>query len=296
MVNKNQAPTVFFSVVPFLSFIIILAYILAWFEYTPYLGFQFDPSTGEVLNIFSDNQNTSLKKGDIIQAVDGISWQDMVQDHYHPRFPNYQPGKTVQLTISGESEPIEWVYSGRTWAELEHRLFNNWWFGLIFLFTGTITYLIVRPKNNRWLLFIAFNYLTAIWLTIGAGPSHYHIWGSNLVSRIAVWLSIPILIHLHWVFPKPILSYKPWHKFIKYGAYLLSFLHIIGELLLIVPARAYQYGFLAALIVSLLFISLHYFLQQDQRPTVIILFRFSLIAILPIFIISLAQQILHFNN
>jgi hypothetical protein len=103
---------------------------------------------------------------------------------------------------------------------------NEGWLALAFWAIGTLTLLVLRPKDERWRLMIGFNYLTAIWLAAGSGVSFYHIWDSAIVLRMAVWLCVPVYLFLGWVFPKPFAKRPTW---LVWGAYLLAIAVAIAE-------------------------------------------------------------------
>lgn len=86
--------------------------------------------------------------------------------------------------------------------KLSKNLNSGWWLPYVVWMAGTATLLFIRPKDLRWRLLVAFNYFTALWLVTGSGPAKWHLWGSALFMRMAIWMTIPVYLHLHWVFPR----------------------------------------------------------------------------------------------
>src|SRR5690606_12337646 len=103
------------------------------------------------------------------------------------------------------------------WPELYDRLVNTWLLGLAFWVAGAVTLLLVRPKDNQYWLFAAFFLLTALWLVVG----NTNRWGhgeSRVLFRMAVWLSLPVLLHVHWIIPQPLTRLPRRILWIGYGA------------------------------------------------------------------------------
>ncbi|MFM8369106.1 MAG: hypothetical protein ACKOBD_10180, partial [Chloroflexota bacterium] len=99
---------------------------------------------------------------------------------------------------------VQWELPGTNSGEVWEQLASEWPIAYFFWLAGTLTLLFLRPKDDRWLLLSAFNFVTAIWLGVGGGASGYHLFYSALLLRSTIWLSVPVYLHLHWVFPRPL--------------------------------------------------------------------------------------------
>src|SRR5690606_9294586 len=159
------------------------------------------------------------------------------------------------------------------------RLNSQWWLGYVFWLAGTATLFLIRPRDQRWLLLIAFNYLTAIWLTAGT-TSSWHVWSSGLVLRSAVWLSVPVYLHLHWAFPSSLNRLPAPVLLLGYGA---AFLLAVLQWFQVIPASAYLFGFLLALLGSIVLLLLHVALRPaDRREVGFLAAAVALVALPPI--------------
>jgi len=159
-------------------------------------------------------------------------------------------------------------------AEIIDLLITSGWFGFIFWILGSLTYFKLRPRNTRWRLMTAFNFLTSVWLTVGSGPSILHVWDSAIVLRVFVWMSVPVYLHLHWVFPQPLgrLSAR-----IVWSAYLATAFITIAQLFQLVPQNFYYAGFLLSIVGSMILLVMHAIRQPGSR---IELRAFIIVAIL----------------
>lgn len=108
-------------------------------------------------------------------------------------------------------------------------------------------------------LFAAFFFLTAIWIVTG-NSSRRNLWDVAVVFRMAIWLSIPVYLHLHWSFPRSLRSLPGWVFPLLYllgiGAALLQWFELL-------PKQAYAFGLLLALLGSLLFLLVHIVRRPD---------------------------------
>jgi signal transduction histidine kinase len=151
----------------------------------------------------------------------------------------------------------------------------------------------LRPKDDRWALMIAFNYLTAVFLAAGSGVSFYHIWESAIVLRMAIWFCVPVYLHLHWIFaptfrtpPKPIL----WIAYL--GAAALA----IAEWFRWLPAGLYFYGFLAAFAGSFILLLAHAILRPQTRRDLRLLLWLSVISIAPSIVTAVISGVLNLHQ
>jgi hypothetical protein len=207
-------------VIAVLIFLILISYTLTLLINTPYKGFAVD-SYFIVMDVYIPQETVpSLITGDLLTGVDD-NLVDPVITPEEPLLPGVQPGEAVTLHIERAGEPytINWVVPGPNIGEIIDRL-SFVWIPFIFWGIGVATALFVRPKDSRWRLLMAFNYITAIWL-IGGIASTELIRTSSAVFHAAMWISIPICLHLHWEFPRPLTKIN---KYIIIGIYSFSIL------------------------------------------------------------------------
>src|SRR5574337_423132 len=183
----------------------------------PYYGF-FLETNGQVGDIF---EPSALEPGDQVRQIGSVRWEDFAA-HLRVRFfENVRPGQVVSIVVEreGSSETIDYVFPGPTSAEIRQRLINVWPMPYVFWMIGTLTLLVARPKDTTWRLLIAFNYLTALWLSTGS-LSGRHVWDAALWLRMLIWLCVPVYLHLHLVFPRPLVRLPKLLWVPAYGAAL----------------------------------------------------------------------------
>jgi len=180
---------------------------------------------------------------------------------------NLDSGKTVPILITRGEQIIrvDWVIPGPDQKQLVQRINGIWWLSYVFWMAGTATLLFIRPRDNRWKLLIAFNYLTAIWLGAGSGPSHWHIWNSGLILNSTLWLCLPVYLHLHWEFPKPFMKIP---RAIWIVLYILSISFAVGQWFQLLPQNAFYVGFVIAVLGSVVLLVLHGIVQKQNRKDI----------------------------
>lgn len=275
--------------------------ILVYFTFldivqAPYLGFSF--SNGKIGEIYevsapNPNENAPLLTGKTLVKVGEINYVERNRQLIKPLFPPLTAGDVVTLVVeekTGESEQgelksIDWVVPGFNWTEFWTRIQNTWPMGYLFWFAGLATILLVRPFDTKRSLFIAFFFLTALWLVIG-NTSRWGHGDSRLLYRVALMLSVPVLLHLHWIFPRPLGKIPLW---LGGSIYAIS----IGIALLhwtpyISPEIALL-AFALALFASLVLLVLHAWRQPETRAQVGLLLVALSMATLPTIAISLSM-------
>lgn len=286
MSRQKEFPKLAFNqALPWIVLAILLVYTYAKFVEHPYLGFRMGPP-GNVILIFSEGSDTALQIGDQIIEIDSVRWEDFRSDLRRNIFDNVQTGQTLPLLIdrNGEQISIPWMVSGFNIPEFIDLLISEGWLGFFLWMVGTFTLLSLRPKDTRWQLIIAFNYLTAIWLVLGSGVSFYHIWQSAVFLRMAIWLSLPVYLHLHWLFPVP-LGNLP--KIVVRIGYLSAGLLAIAEWFQLLPLNLYTIGFLLTMGGSFILLLLHPFLLPESRRDLGFFFIISLISLMPSVVIGI---------
>jgi signal transduction histidine kinase len=276
---------------PWLVLAILILYTYAKFYEHPYAGFRLN-AKGDVILIFALGENGSaLQIGDQVTQVNTLSWEDFHSDLRKRVFEDIRAGQVIQLAVirNGQALQIPWQVPESTAAEFQDLLVSEGWLGFFFWLAGTIALMGLRPRNERWVLFISFNYLTAIWLIIGSGVSFYHIWDGAILLRMAIWLCVPVYLHFHWIFPEP---FKRIPKPLLIAGYSLAGILGLAEWLQLLPVNLYSIGFLVAISGSFLFLLLHPLFQPSTRRNLRLLLIISLLSFFPAIVGSIISPFL----
>lgn len=271
-------------IVSFLVLGILIAYTYVVLVMAPYIGFEFNTIDGTVLELYSQaDSGDLLRVGDVLKQVGDITWEAYRDDQTQPLFEGAAAGDTVVIHLlrDGEEQTLNWIMPGVSTAELVDRLVDIWWLPYFFWLAGLGTVLVIRPMDIRRRLLITFFYLTALWLMLGTtGGSH--LWYSATIFRALIWLTIPVYLHLHWVFPAPLakLPSKFW-----WPLYAVAGLLAVAELAQRLNENLYPIGLLIALGGSLVLLVLHFVLRKSQRRDIGVLIIMALFAFLPTFLL-----------
>ena len=267
-------------VVPWLTLAILLTYSYAKF-FRPSYGFRLNPDTGFVVFVFDNQPEPTLRENDRIVQIGSVTLEEFRADLKRSLLEGYEPGDTVPIMVErgGQILEIDWIYpSELIGEEIREQLISEWFVAYIFWLAGVLTILFVRPRDQSWLLMILFNFLTAIWLIAGSGLSAYHLWYSAVVLRMAVWLCLPVYLHLHWVFPRPLGKLPPIFLRVGYG---IAVCFAIAEALGLLPTSLYSLVFLLAVSGSLILLLIHIWRQPTIRRDFRLLIIMLLLSIVP---------------
>lgn len=266
---------------------VLLTFIYALLFEVPYAGFYVNPTSGEILSIMVTGKPPAvLELGDVVQQIGTVSWNNFYGNGLQQFFDGVSKGDVIDVTVErgGQVLTIPWRFPGFNWQEFWGRFFNLWWLAPFFWFFGMISHLFLRPKDTRWRLMLAFNYLTAFWIILGS-LSGYHFWASSVLLRVVTWLLLPIYIHLHWLFPKPFRRLPAW----RWSAfYLASGLLAVSELFQILPRSLYAIGFFLAMLGSVVLLIVHFVKQPAERNDLKLVGITVLVAIFPSVILGIS--------
>ena len=268
----------FERIIPWFLLVILGVYSYAFFVQAPYPGF--DLNQNEVAEIFVPTSSESLQVGDQLVRVGTVSMKTFSVNLRQTIFDAAEVDQNITLIVerNGQNLQINWIYPGVTRIQVLQRLNSLWWLPYVFWMAGTATLLFLRPRDHRWKLLIAFNYLTAVWLLTGSGPSSWHIWQSSIVLRSAIWLCLPVYLHFHWVFPKPLrqLPKVIWVILYSIGGFLA-----VAEWFQVLPSSTYFSGFFLALASSILLLIAHAIFQKANRREIGLLFISVTLTVIP---------------
>ena len=277
---------------PWLMLVVLATFTYAVFQEAPYAGFQWNYSDGRVFEIYVPLQSpSSLQVGDRLIKVGPTAMADFQSDLRKTLFVGTLPGQVVPLLVQradGQTTTVRWTFPGFSLNEALARLGSEWWLAYIFWAAGTVVLFLLRPKDARWRLLIAFNYLTALWLAAGSGLAHWHVWASAQVLRSAVWLCIPVYLHLHWLYPQPLGSLPRWALG---GLYLAAGVPALAEWFQVLPLSAFNLGFVIAVVGSAALLGAHYVFRPAERADLRLLITINALGFVPAITVGLAATL-----
>lgn len=275
---------------PWFVLLVLLFYTHTAFFRVPYPGFRWQSSDDRVTELYvapSPQSQQTLQEGDRLLAIDSVRLSDFDARLRQTLFTGVQAGDVIALEVerNGERFTIPWTYSGPTRAAVLERLNSEWALCYIFWLAGSATLLLIRPRDTRWQLLVAFNFLTAVWLAAGSGGSRWHLSESAIVLRAVIWLCVPVYLHLHWVFPVP-LGRLP--RLVLVAGYAFGAGMAIAQWFEWVPASSYFSGFLLSIFGSLILLLAHFIFRPAHRRELGLLLTLAAFALVPVLGVGLA--------
>ncbi len=93
------------SVLIWLVLSLMIVYHVGLFYSGYFPGFYYSSSSGEVLQIFVDEEETELHLGDKITSIDSITLEDYYTDPYLQLWEDLKPGDTVLIEVERAANP-----------------------------------------------------------------------------------------------------------------------------------------------------------------------------------------------
>ncbi len=262
------------------TFIVLVIFGYVYLFEIPYIGFLFEPSNGLVTVLHSGkNPSQELRSGDFLVQVNGLTWNEYSLGERQSLLLDLGDTPQVDLEIqrNGENIHLQWIIPGVNIPEFLYRIVSGWWLPLAFWLAGVAIMLLVRPKEARWWLLFIFFYLLALAVSAGV-VSPYEFFYTPKILRLAVWLLLPISWHLHWLFPRS-LGIPP--RRILWLLYTLAGIMWLAEWFDVLAVDSYLFGFLLAVVNSVVLLILHAVVQPDTRRSVGILLAGLSLILLP---------------
>ncbi len=253
-------------VISFVVFAFLIVFTYGILFLTPYPGFYFNPTTGVVTAIYEDRAPVSvahLQVGDVLKQVGSVRFEEYASNLKIKLFEKYRSGETVEIVVerNGQDVTVPWIYVGFSKAEFPSHFFNIWWLAYAFWLIGTATQIFMRPKDRRWALFVAANYLTGMFIMLGS-VSWTGFLNSPILLRVVAFLLLPVYLHFHWIFPHSLRSLPRW---VKLTFYFICIGLAISQFFI---TRANPVYFLAVILAfggSILLLAVHLIFQPRYR-------------------------------
>jgi len=268
-IGRSDWPFVLFSIS---LLVLYLYFIVSFLFFTPYPGVSFT-ATADGWHI-NDSLQSDLFIDDVLVQVGELTFEEYQANRTLIPFSGYEPGDVVPNIITTDGRVLELEMPTPSLNESVTRLISTIWF-FPFWAAGTIVLLFLHPRDSRWRLLVAFMYLTAIWVLVGA-VSAWRIGSSRIVLGITAWLMVPIFIHLHLNLPNP--TFRRPGRIILPAVYVTAIILSVLEIFQAVPSYAPPAGLLLATLVSVLLV-LHRIIKKVAQPSEKIAARLMLLGI-----------------
>ncbi len=249
---------------------------------SPFLGFNFSTPSGVIVDIFVfPAAGDRLQSGDRILIVGPVRWQDYIQRKVDLPFTAYRAGDALPLTIerAGETIAMSWILPGFNALEIRSRLLTLPWIVLPYIFwlIGCLVLFIIRPRDARRNLLVAFNFITAIWLITGA-LSGTQVYQSSRIFHIALWVSVPITWQLNWEIARPQKIILRW----VWGLlYTTAAVFAALDVFRIIPGNPYRIPLMLMTVGSIIILTLHWATNPRHRKPLLIILVGFVIGVLP---------------
>ena len=283
---KDTARKALEYTLPWLFLAILLVYTYAKFFANP-SGIAW-LNDGTVSSVFLNEREPTIHAGDRLMKVGSVDFQVFEGDLRRDLFLGIGPGESVPVTVQRGTAilTVQWRVPGANPGAMRDQLLGGWFLAYAFWIAGTMTLLFLRPRDARWLLLAAFDFLTSIWIITGTGLSAFHIWYSALVLHVVIWVSVPVYLHLHWVFPSP-LGKLP--VALVWGTYLVFAGLAVAQGFQLLRGSVYYIAFLPMIVGSLILLVVHAVRQPGLRRELGLLLIAASLAIIPSITIGIAR-------
>lgn len=122
-------------------------------------------------------------------------------------------------------------------------------FPLIFWLSGAFCAILVRPRDLRWLVLVAFNYTSALFFAAGIVSETQQAFSSTL-TLLSLALFTPLIIHLHLVLPNR--AFPGLERWLVPLLYLGSLMLVVSNLQVRTPPHILYLLPIAAIVFSLM--------------------------------------------
>ena len=197
-----------------LPWVVLSLFILIPCLYYPYINvtkapnFTISPDWTILTAFPCDDGAPCLRRGDQVLSMGHIRREDFTSDRTLDLLDAVQPDGTVKMHILRQDKEMDLTVpfrgvDGRAQREIPPALLLPFTFWLL----GTVAFLFLRPRDERWLVLVLFSYVTALWFASGMA-SGLRTGYSSVLFHLVVWSFLPLSLHLHLILPNSLLSVR----------------------------------------------------------------------------------------
>ena len=115
-----------------------------------------------------------------------------------------------------------------------------------------------------------------------------HLWYSAIFYRSLILLSVPVYLHLNWIFPDPLKRIRTVYWI---PIYIIGVALVLLQLFQLLPTPIYLFGVIVAMGGSIILLALHLIFKRGQRRDMAIIFTLMIFAFLPTIMLASIQLI-----
>ncbi len=253
-----------------LSFLILTTCLFYSYNFLkrPNFGFLLYPYTWAVDRITEPCHAPTgcLELGDQVLQIGDTRFGTFRNSRSSRLYNSFKVGQSVDFVILRNDQQMTvavQVLPGTRAGALDN--FLAFFFPLIFWLTGSIAIVFLRPRDERWLLLVAFWYDVALWTASGF-VSATQMSYSSVVFNFSIWLFIPLIIHLHLILPNSILPRID--RWILPPLYLATLTLLILDQLYLLERSVNLQLWLISIGTSLVLLASRYFRQVQMASRV----------------------------
>ena len=173
-----------------------------------------------------------LELGDEVVRLGDLEIEDYLRDRTLPIYRPLRESEAVLVDLIRDGRPRHGVLVRSTHARGFISSFATLLFPLLFWAMGGVALLFLRPRDERWLLLVLFQFDTALWASSGFIAFSQEAL-SSVFFRMVIWPFLPLSIHLHLVLPDS--PFRKYHRAILLPLYSCAAILIVMDQMRLVP-------------------------------------------------------------
>ncbi len=248
-----------------LTGVILLFYLLLLLYKVPNFAFAWN-SKYEVFWVQDEITQTAstVNVGDKMVKIGGLLFSEYMKPVAPPIWTLVTSRNTLPLQVErdGQILDIDWPISPMTPGEFNSRLLN-FIPAFICLALALVVQFFMRPKNLSRRMLLIVLCLTSIWLFTGA-RNDVNMPLADILYRIAIWLWMPSLLYLMWIYPY---SLGALSNRVVVIIYLVAMLLCVAQITDLLPRYTYLVFFMFTILVGLVLFGLHFLRKRSSAST-----------------------------
>ncbi len=241
-----------------LPWVVLSLLILAPCLYYPYVNITYAPgfATDGAWTIISISsclpiEAPCLMRGDKVLSMGDLTPEQFLRDRSIDLLDSVRPDGRIQVKVLRSGREMDMVVP--FWGEegQQREIPPAMLLPVMFWLMGTVAFLFLRPRDERWLVLVLFSYVTALWFAAGMA-SGLRTGYSSVLFHLLVWSFLPLSLHLYLILPNSLISRRNrWRLLLPLYAVTLAATVLDAFYLLGRFERAYLITTILAILVPL---------------------------------------------